>query len=76
MNLSQLPWQDIVTWLIGLGAVAYLTRRWWPGSRSKAACHDTGGPTPSVGKTTGCAGSCSGCGAASTHAATPQTPRA
>lgn len=81
MDLSQLPWQDIVTWLIGLLAVAYLARRWWPGARGKAACHDTGEPAPSVNKTTGCSGSCQGCGAASAHGthsakATPEAPHA
>lgn len=66
MNLSDLPWQDIITGLIVLGAVAYLTRRWWPGSRSKAACHDSGAPAPSASKATGCSGSCDGCGSANT----------
>ena len=61
MNLSDLPWQDIITGLIGVMAVAYLARRWWPGS--KAACHDSGAPAPSATKATGCSGSCNGCGA-------------
>lgn len=72
MNLTHLLWQDIVTWLIGLLAVTYLARRWWPGGRGKGACHDTGGPAPSAAKATGCSGSCDGCGAAGTHGVKPQ----
>lgn len=68
-----LPWQDIITWLIVLGAVAYLTRRWWPGAKRKAACHDNSAPGPASVKTTGCSGSCDGCGAATLQSAKTQT---
>lgn len=68
-----LPWQDIITWLIVLGAVGYLARRWWPGGKSKAACHDGGAPAPSAAKATGCSGSCHGCGAATGQSAKIQT---
>jgi|GEM_PF-4768797 hypothetical protein len=68
-----LPWQDIITWLIVLGAVAYLARRWWPGAKSKAACHDGSAPGPAAVRTTGCSGSCDGCGAATLASAKTQT---
>ena len=56
VNLNDLPWQDIIAGLMGVGALVHVARRWWP--RSLVAGK---GAAPS-----GC-GSCdSGCGSAHT----------
>jgi hypothetical protein len=50
--LQDLPWQDIVASLIGVGALVHVARRWWPKNAGASAA--------------GC-GSCdSGCGATNT----------
>ena len=64
MTWHDLPWQDLAAWLIGLGAVAYLARRWWPGRRHadrQSACQGQASPA----KTVSCQGACSGCAATS-----------
>ena len=60
-------WQTWVTLGIGLIALAYLVRRWWPRTPalpSASTCstaNPTGSPSPGHSGSAGC-GSCQGCG--------------
>lgn len=53
-----LDWQTWVTFGLGLLALAYLVRRWWPRRAQTAASCGTGNTT---GSASGCS-SCNGCG--------------
>lgn len=59
MHTSQvLDWQTWVTFGLGLLALAYLVRRWWPRRTRSAGSCGTGG----AGDTDSACGSCHGCG--------------
>jgi hypothetical protein len=70
---THLPWQDIITGLIVVAALAYLARRWWPGRPSQAACHGSAAAPAVAGSA--CGGGCSGCGTKPTHQAPIQVKR-
>jgi len=70
-------WQAWASLGIGLAAVAYLLRRWWPRTLATQAASTCDTPNPNAGSITskGC-GSCSGCGTSvrDHRQATAETP--
>ncbi|MFT3859446.1 MAG: hypothetical protein QM742_18750 [Aquabacterium sp.] len=63
----QLDWQTLATLGIGLLALAYLLRRWWPAARgrmgkSATACGTPAGAASQGGATCGTGTGCGQCG--------------